>query len=398
MDSWKATKELQKNYPHFDAPISLKNIEKLVTSPTTVAKNAFFPFLCYHDEWQPYRKKGGGKPEKKSRPIRYASRRDAYIFSYYRSILSELYEKQLEKCGISECPVAYRQISSNSHAGGKCNIDFAHDAFEKIRDLGDCVAIALDIKGYFENLDHDKIYRIWCDLLGVDKLPADHLAVFKAITKYTFVDQKDVYRRLGYLQTVVENNISYEKHVVPYKEMPKQLCSPKDFRNKICGSNKKFSNLVQKNNNDFGIPQGAPISDLIANFYLFDFDLALAQFAKKAGGAYMRYSDDILLILPDTVTQIDEAMAVANTQISQAGRQLEVKSSKTCITRFSRTKSGLAFKHVSGPHGKTALNTLGFVLMVIPCLYAIALFRGFSERLPWLQEEMQDPTWKRIKG
>lgn len=335
-------------------------MEKLVRSPSTVAKNAFYPFLLYHEEWQPYRKKSEGKPEKKSRPIRYAARRDAYIFAFYRSILSNHYEKRLSHLGISDCPIAYRKISSALHQGGKCNIDFANDAFQKITEFGDCVAVALDIKGYFENLDHQKIYEIWCDLINHDTLPADHQAVFKAITKYRFVDQKEVYRRLGFIKTITEGKASFEKYVVQYKDMPKQLCTPKDFREKICGQGTKLSNLVQSNNNVFGIPQGAPISDLIANFYLLDFDTALAEFASEAGGSYMRYSDDILLIIPGGAEQIHGIMEKAQCEIAKAGPQLELKSDKTCITKFQYLDGQLQFEHVDGPHGKNGFEYLGF--------------------------------------
>ncbi|MEL7529025.1 MAG: hypothetical protein AAFN16_24880, partial [Pseudomonadota bacterium] len=64
-----------KNYPHFDAPLSKKEIRALVSNPERVASNRFFPLLSYLDEWQPYRSGVGGKPQKKSRPIRYACRR-----------------------------------------------------------------------------------------------------------------------------------------------------------------------------------------------------------------------------------------------------------------------------------------------------------------------------------
>lgn len=171
-----------------------------------------------------------GKPEKKSRPIRYGARRDAYIFAHYRRKLAVLYEQRLADMGISDCPIAYRQIPKPGSNGGKCNIDFAKDAFDEVDRLGDCVAVALDIKGYFENLSHKVIKRIWCDLLGVDELPPDHYAVFKNITRYRFVDQKAVYRRLGYLGLVQRGNFMVEGFTRPYREMPKQICSNDEFR------------------------------------------------------------------------------------------------------------------------------------------------------------------------
>lgn len=347
-----------KHYPHFDAPISLKDIERLVTDEKRVASNNFFPFFLYHEEWQPYRSADAAKPEKKSRPIRYGARRDAYIFAHYRRKLSVNYENRLDEMGISDCPIAYRQIPKPGTYGGKCNIDFAKDAFDEVDRLGDCVAVALDIKGYFENISHSRIKSIWCDLLGVDELPADHYAVFKNITKYHFVDQRLVYKRLGYFGLIKRGKHFIEGFKVPYRKMPKQLCSPEDFRAKICGGDPAFPSLIQKNELPHGVPQGAPISDLIANFYLIDFDAKLNQFARERGGRYMRYSDDILLIVPGP--EAETAIAYATDEIQKHGEQLEIKAAKTCVVKFTRSGHELSYEHLTGPQGKNGLEYLGF--------------------------------------
>lgn len=297
-DEFDFTAKDLKHYPHFDAPLSLREIRRLVTSPERVAANTFYPFFLYEESWQPYRSADAVKPEKKTRPIRYGARRDAYIFAFYRRKLSRLYEARLRALGIQDCPIAYRQVSKQGRGGGKCNIDFAKDAFDEIDRLGDCVAVALDIKGYFENLDHRRIKKIWCNLLGVAELPPDHYAVFKNITKYHFVDQRTTYRRLGYFGLRARNGQMIDGFLRPHRDMPKQLCSNADFRAKICGGDPALPSIIQKNDLPHGVPQGAPISDLIANFYLLDFDVVMAGYARARGGRYMRYSDDILMILP----------------------------------------------------------------------------------------------------
>ncbi|MFC3631362.1 hypothetical protein ACFOM8_18155 [Paracoccus angustae] len=209
-DEFDFTAKDLKHYPHFDAPITLKEIRHLVTDPQRVAANSFYPFFLYEESWQPYRSTDAAKPDKKTRPIRYGARRDAYIFAFYRRKLSRLYEARLREMGIEDCPIAYRQVLKPRLGGGKCNIDFAKDAFDEIDRLGDCVAVALDIKGYFENLDHKRIKSIWCDLLGVDELPPDHYAVFKNITKYRYVDQRSVYSRLPDLIALASKPASEE--------------------------------------------------------------------------------------------------------------------------------------------------------------------------------------------
>lgn len=354
-----------KHYPHFDRFLSIEEAEEIVSDPSRVASNKFYPFFLYHETWQPFRTADKGRPDQKTRPIRYAARRDAYILTHYRRILAAKYEQRLLSLGIEDCPIAYRKIPKG-HGGGKCNIDFAKDAFDEIERQGDCVAIALDIKGYFENLDHARIKEVWSDLLGVSRLPPDHFTVYKNITSYHVVDQKDVYRRLGFIETIQVNGNSRERYSINYKNMPKQLCTPDEFRKKICGGNKELPSLVRPNCDDHGnlldhgVPQGAPISDLVANFYLLDFDVALNAYAKSRGGRYMRYSDDILLVVPGGSTEADQAVDFAVNEIKKYGKAIEIKEAKTCVVRFSRTGDELKFDHVRGPQGKNGFEYLGF--------------------------------------
>ena len=86
-----------------------------------------------------------------------------------------MYEDRLKILGIEECPIAYRQIPKSGSKGNKSNIDFAKDAFDEIKRLGNCAAIALDIESFFESLDHSLIMRAWRHLLGVEELPPPSL-------------------------------------------------------------------------------------------------------------------------------------------------------------------------------------------------------------------------------
>lgn len=347
-----------KFYPHFDNFISIKNIKKLVNSPQQVAKHSFYPFIRYNEEWQPYRKKDE-KPDKKSRPIRYAARGDAYIFMYYRSVLSKLYEKKLIELSIQDCPIAYRRILKENQKG-KCNIDFAKDAFDEIDRQKNCFAIALDIKGYFENLDHKRIQEIWCQLLDVDKLSKDHYAVFKNITQYRYVDQEQLYERLGYVETIIDNRNKKCKKHTKYKDIPRKLCSNKAFREKICGND----SIIQENDKTYGIPQGAPISDLIANFYLLEFDKVINQFVNQYNGRYMRYSDDILIIIPSGLIEIGQIIDFVSDEIKKSGEKLEIKKTKTCVIQFHQQETGdLKYAHLKqsdNEDNKDGLEYLGF--------------------------------------
>jgi hypothetical protein len=357
MDDWKIA---LKWYPHFDAVISHKNAEKLVSDPKAVAKNSFYPFIRYTQVWQPYRSKPTGKPEKKKRPIRFASRRDAYILSYYRHILSAHYENLLQAEGLGDVVIAYRKIKSEA-GGGKSNIEFARDAFDRIRAMENCAVVALDISSFFEKLDHNILRKQWCRVLGVETLPEDHQAIFKALTRYAVVDRDDVYRRLGYLENKLVDGRLRDTYTVKYEDMPRKLCSNEDFQEKICGRGGKFKSLIDVNKKPFGIPQGSPISDLLANFYLLDFDAVMRDYCAIKGGFYLRYSDDLLLVIPGGDAEALEVCEYASKEIVKHGPKLRIKDKKTAALAFEVDPTGRQrHRHVAGKLGVSGLEYLGF--------------------------------------
>lgn len=349
-----------KDYPHFDAPLSTKAVRRILNDPLKVAQNPFYPFLSFQKHWQPFRSRET-RPNVKKRTICYAARRDAYIFAHYRDILSKLYEAELQKRGINECPIAYRRIpvSQNSRSG-KCNIHFAYDAFNSIESFGKCVVVALDISKFFDTIDHAVLYQQWCALLGLSHLPSDHQAVYQAITRYSVVDRQAAYERLGFYG---EKNIGTEIEVgylIPKEFIPKQLCSPKDFHIKICGKGADYESLVRKNPNDYGIPQGSPISDILANLYLIDFDQEVNEFVSSRGGIYRRYSDDILVIIPDGCGDPFDVHDWISHRISKYGKMVKIKREKTSILRYDLSPGIAPFILIDGLAGRNGLEYLGF--------------------------------------
>lgn len=347
-----------KHYPHFDAPLSKTEILNIINAPDKVAQNAFMPLLHFEESWQPYRSKVSGREKRKSRPIRYACRRDSYIFSRYRELLSELYEEKLNVSGLNNCVLAYRHIP-NENGSGKCNIDFAKDAFDTIKEFGNCTVIALDIAGFFDTLEHKHIKKLWLELLGAETLPSDHFAVFKNITNYRYVDLIDAYKRLGFFGPIGPGGTGREGFLVPYKDIPKQLCSPQDFRKKICGGDPSLPSLVKSNKENQGVPQGAPISDLLANLYMYEFDLFANSYAKRLGGHYLRYSDDILIIIPGHGQHAKHVDAL-HSQLKKSAPRLTFKTAKTSVVRFFKHKREMSYEHIGGPQGKNGLEYLGF--------------------------------------
>lgn len=266
-----------RRYLHFDPPVGLKRAQAIVQNPTKVAIHSFYPLIAYQVESKKIKHdKDIGELEKKikRRPIAYASHLDSHIYSYYAKILSSLYENFLVKSGVSDCVLAFRPL-------GKSNIEFAAEAFFYIAAKKHCSVVALDISGFFDNLDHDLIKRSWANLLGCTSLPDDHYCIYRSLTKYSIVDKKLLYQTLG----ISMNN--------PRKDNRKRLCDANDFREKV-----RANRLVETNKNSYGIPQGTPISALLSNIYMCDFDIAANEAAKKAGGKYFRYCDDMLFIVP----------------------------------------------------------------------------------------------------
>jgi Reverse transcriptase (RNA-dependent DNA polymerase) len=360
LDAWHLKESDLKKYPHFDSFISIADAEILATDPIRVAQHKFFPFILYEQRYNRFAKKGM-KGKVKLRPIRYAPRRDAYIYLYYRYILSKLYEVELTKLGLHETVLAYRRIPTTDGTGGRCNIHHCQRAVSRIREYGNCYTIALDISSYFESIDHHILKSLWCRLLGCDRLPADHFKVFETITEYSVVKKLDAYERLGYFgaKSTSGDGKSAKGYLVPYKQIPFQLCSAMDFRSKIAGGDGRKS-VITKNRKPFGIPQGAPISDFLANLYLIDFDTEVAKRVGDAGGDYFRYSDDILIVAPGNESKGQEMMEWVQSIIKHFGAKLIIKETKSSLILFTRNKADQDFCLVHGTQGKNGLEYLGF--------------------------------------
>ena len=239
--------------------------------------------------------------------------------------------------GLENCVLAYRKVPVRTGStANKNNIHFAKDAFDCIDKLGKCCAIAVDISDFFGSLEDHNVKRIWNRILDTETLPDDHKAVFKSIVNYRYVTMDDALVALGYSEyDASANKLRYK---IDPKKIPIQLCSPQDFRKKIVDAK-----LVKKRdkNKPYGIPQGTPISDLLANMYLLDFDIFMKKYAEERNGYYFRYSDDILLVLPGDGRMAYGAEKVISRVIKKSGERLEIKPSKTeiiCYTGRSNSK------------------------------------------------------------
>lgn len=304
----------QRSYIHFDSPLSLKNAIKLVTNPSRIIQHSFYPFIKDTLSEKKIRKENSVIVNNtKERPVLYASHADSHIYSYYAHLLSEKYEKFLLNIGLSSNVLAFRKIPKPHSEKNMCNIDFAYQAFKEIMSISNCVVLVIDVKNFFDTLDHAILKENWINVLGNEvTLPKDHYCVFKSLTKYAFVQKELLYENLS----IPKNN-----HNKLYR-----YCKPSAFR-QIIRENK----LINVNPNYNGIPQGSPISGVLSNIYMFNFDLRINTLINKINGKYYRYCDDMLFIIPEG--DIEDFQKQVFTELNDL--KLEVSEKKTQICEFN---------------------------------------------------------------
>lgn len=290
-----------RNYAHFDDPLGEAQLGALIITPESVAKNSFLPLLGYEktsrkidfDVFPPL-------AIQKSRPIRYAGHLDSAIYATYALALSERYEDVLARQGIGDVVLAYR-------GGIGYNVPFARSLFNEIGERGDCLVLCLDLSKFFDTLDHKILRSRLLSVLEADRLSDDWHAIIQRLTRFEYVDAEALTKRLG-------------------KAKGRRICGVDTFREVV-------RPLIQRNANPRGIPQGTPLSGLLANIYMLDFDATLRGWVHERGGSYRRYSDDIAVVLPTPDLEAD-FMAFIREQVSRIG--LILNEDKTCRTEFVR--------------------------------------------------------------
>ena len=299
----------RRGYVHFDRHISKAKIMERVQDPLYVRRHGFMPFVGYDVE-EPRYKAAERQVQLKRRPIRFAAHLDSHIFAYYAALLTPLYEAELADADLVKQVVAYR-----THPEPKCNIHFANEAFEWVKQQKLVVAFAIDIEGFFDSIAHSLLKERWQAVLGETALPEDHYKVFRAITKYAWVSLEDLKKSLGFGRRRLENS-------------RKPFCTPKDFR-KLIAKEKK----IRVNGDTKGIPQGSPISALLSNIAMLEFDEALDSYVGERLGLYRRYSDDILVVIP--TDEAGDFEDYVDQLLKRTTRTLTINRNKTVVSTFS---------------------------------------------------------------
>ena len=275
-------------------------------TPAQVAAHSFLPLLGYEKKtrkidfsvFPPL-------VESKGRKIKYAAHKDSAIYSFYSRELSRVYETYLVSNRLDRCVLAYR-------SGIGYNVPFAKSLFDEIRRHAGCTVVCLDLSKFFDRLAHDKLKTSLQTVLNVDRLAPDWHRIFERHTRFEYVDVDELEASIG-------------------KNPRRRICSIDTFRRAV-------RPLVRKNPENIGIPQGTPLSGLLANVYMIGFDAVVQQHLGQLGGSYRRYSDDIALLVPADV-DVSELLEFMARQAVLAGAKLNEQ--KTCVSRFTRDDAGL---------------------------------------------------------
>ena len=327
----------KKPYAHFDRHTDIGQKSEYISNPEKVSRHAFYPFIHYQQETVKYRKGGGKKT--KIRDICYAAHIDRCIFQYYSFKLNNMYNKRVKQDGIDYVAVAYR-----TDLGGN-NITFSKRAFDFIRRNASCYVMIGDFTGFFDNLDHQYLKQQWCSLLGEKFLPDDHYAVFKNVTRYSKWERTDL---------LMLNNLPNTKYGIKKLNEKDTVLTKEQFR-----ENRAH---IERNSNTFGVPQGSPISAVLANVYMLDTDKRINDMMQELGGMYMRYSDDFIVVLPERQGQDSAKELERVVSIIRETQNLQLEPSKTQYFHFSNgviENCGYIF-HADADCSKRFINFLGF--------------------------------------
>ena len=265
-----------KYYTHLDVKKHHKDYQQRVQNINWVSRHGFYPFIHFKMDCSKYTVIENGKKDikPKERDIYYAAHIDRFIYEYYGNRLNNRYNEYMKSNGISRVSTAYRNCTP-----GKCNIDFAKEVFEYIVKCESAYIFVGDFSQFFDNLDHKYLKeKIKC-VINEESLDAADYAIYKNITKFTYIEADDIESEKGLLRRDMRGMDKYFE-TDEFHEFKK--------------------NHLRKNLKDYQIPQGSSISAVYANVYMIDFDKKINDFITSQKGMYRRYCDDIIIVVPMT--------------------------------------------------------------------------------------------------
>lgn len=322
-----------KRYTHLDIKKHHQDYQKRVKNVNWVSHHGFYPFIHFEINLDKYVDDELGKHVKsKTREIYYSAHIDRFIYEYYGNQLNNAYNHFVTEQGTGKASIAYR-----NNIPGKCNIHFAKEAFEFICKCDTAYVFVGDFSNFFDKLDHKYLKETIKDVLNKQELNSAEYAIYKNITHFTYVEANDIESFKG-------------KSRAEMRELDKYF-DTEEFQT-------FKSRYLNKNPNDYGIPQGSSISAVYANVYMIHFDKMMNDFATSNGGFYRRYCDDIVMVIPCLEEKIkDESykdIAKKIFSIKDQIKNLELNEDKT--EQFFYNKGRLEV--ITG--NSSLINYLGF--------------------------------------
>ncbi len=128
----------------------------------------------------------------KVRNIYYAAHIDRFIYEYYGNRLNNQYNCYVKEHGINRAVIAYRNCTP-----GKCNIHFAREVFEFIVKCKDAYVFVGDFSQFFDRLNHKYLKKMIRHILGDKSLDDADYAIFKNITRFSYINASDIENEKG---------------------------------------------------------------------------------------------------------------------------------------------------------------------------------------------------------
>ena len=286
--------------------------------------------------YQEEKKKFNGKELiiKSPRDIRYSAHIDRYIYEYYNSILSKKYNNDAKQMGFNQASIAYRTNLNKS------NIHFSRDVFKYLNNQESAFVIVSDFSSFFDNLDHKYLKERLKELLNVNTLSKDFYKVFKSVTNYSYIEYDDILKEL---------KLTHKTLIKLHKD---RLFNIVEFR--------KFKkNKIHRNNKNYGVVQGSAISAVMSNIYMIKFDKLVNDLITSNNGIYRRYSDDIIIIIPNLAQGMEIFSKVM--QIKNNVPRLELSKDKAkCFIKKGSIISGIDLETKKAIKDNITIDYLGF--------------------------------------
>lgn len=396
-----------KGYMHLSPSLKIgenwRIYKRQIENKEFVSKYAFYPLIHSFIQERKYKKADSvkhstdGRSHKhkhkttnetertaKTRPLHYASHFDALVYGYYAQQLNIKYEEKLRQVsGLEDSVTAYRKLKiEDGDDKGKSTIHFAKDVFDEVKKRTisneEIAVLTFDIKSFFSSLDHNILKQKWAFIIDEEKLPNDHYNVFKSCTNFNYVLFDDLRKR----KTNSRRKSGFDESKLATIRREKGFkCffeSNEDFRNHIKEAKLRiYNNPFRKISSNgkkikIGIPQGLPVSAVLANIYLYDFDKSIMlDLVNKKSGFYRRYSDDIVVICK--VEDIDFTKNYIENLILESEVKISTEKTETFIFKYLDYNKSSQKRLTSLKINNDGTQTIGS-----PLIYLGFEFRGHN--------------------